>query len=138
MMFPQVPVGGYFVDFGDPIRKIALEADGRDWHDRDKDTARDGDLWANHGWRVYRVKGYQTMPRSRPETPWEDPDFCRMDADDRRALIKLWANKDCEALVWAIAVVYHGASRVNAGAAREVLDAHCYVNYPDWLFGGEQ
>lgn len=59
-MWPQYPVGRYFVDFGDPIRKIAFECDGRQWHQADKDAKRDAEL-LELGWTVYRFPGWQCV-----------------------------------------------------------------------------
>lgn len=59
VMYPQYPVGGFFVDFGNPVAKVAIECDGAAYHlDKEKDAARDrrlGDL----GWMVYRLTGKQ-------------------------------------------------------------------------------
>ena len=42
--FPQVPLLNYFVDFADPIRRVVVELDGKDWHDAEKDSIRDQNL----------------------------------------------------------------------------------------------
>jgi hypothetical protein len=55
-MFPQVPVLNYFVDFGNPFVKVAIECDGADWHDAERDAERDRKL-KNEGWIIYRVPG---------------------------------------------------------------------------------
>lgn len=56
-LWPQLPVGRFFVDFGNPVAKVALECDGAAWHqDSAKDEARDQEL-RNMGWRVYRASG---------------------------------------------------------------------------------
>ena len=55
-MFPQYPVGRAFVDFGDPVRHVAIECDGKKFHDPQKDAARDASLW-DLGWSVYRLSG---------------------------------------------------------------------------------
>lgn len=54
--FPQYPVGRYFVDFADPKKWIAIECDGKMWHDAEKDTRRDEEL-AGLGWSVIRFTG---------------------------------------------------------------------------------
>lgn len=57
VMYPQYPVGGVFVDFGNPKAKVAIECDGRDYHlDKAKDAARD-QMLAKLGWTVYRLTG---------------------------------------------------------------------------------
>jgi len=57
VMYPQYPVGGVFVDFGNPVAKVAVECDGAAYHlDKEKDAARDAKL-AGLGWSVYRLTG---------------------------------------------------------------------------------
>jgi len=56
-LFPQYPVMGYFVDFGNPEFKVAVECDGWQWHqDKEKDRNRDQNLLSN-GWTVMRIPG---------------------------------------------------------------------------------
>jgi hypothetical protein len=54
--WPQFPVGKYFVDFADPVRRIALECDGAAYHDAAKDRRRDEAL-EQMGWTTYRIPG---------------------------------------------------------------------------------
>lgn len=70
-MWPQYPVGRYFVDFGDPYKKIALEVDGRDYHDIDRDRVRDAELF-NLGWIVYRVSGAEAYRSAEDNDEWRD------------------------------------------------------------------
>lgn len=55
-LYPQYPVDRFFVDFGDPVKRIALECDGKAYHDEAKDYERDLQL-AKLGWVVFRVTG---------------------------------------------------------------------------------
>ena len=64
-MFMQYPVGPYTLDFADPTRKIALEADGKAFHDKARDTERDQRLLEQFGWKVFRVTGAECMKRAR-------------------------------------------------------------------------
>lgn len=59
-MVPQYPVGPYFLDFACPARKVGIEADGKDFHDRERDRKRDQRLFDDFGWKVYRVTGAET------------------------------------------------------------------------------
>jgi very-short-patch-repair endonuclease len=57
VLYPQYPVGPFFVDFGNPVAKVAIECDGAEWHkDKQKDAERDAHL-AELGWTVYRITG---------------------------------------------------------------------------------
>lgn len=54
--YMQYPVGRRFVDFGDPVKKIALEADGKAYHTPEGDAEKNAAL-AEHGWMVFRFTG---------------------------------------------------------------------------------
>lgn len=56
VFYPQFPVGRFFVDFGNPVSRVAIECDGKGYHDANRDRERDEDL-ARLGWRVYRMSG---------------------------------------------------------------------------------
>jgi very-short-patch-repair endonuclease len=57
VLYPQFPVGRYFVDFGNPGAKVAIECDGAAYHtDIEKDARRDEAL-RRMGWTVYRIPG---------------------------------------------------------------------------------
>lgn len=57
VVYPQYPVGRFFVDFANPKAKVAIECDGKAWHeDKAKDAARDAVL-ESMGWIVYRISG---------------------------------------------------------------------------------
>lgn len=56
VFYPQYPVLNFFVDFANPQMKIAIECDGKDWHDPKKDAIRDAKL-RDIGWNVYRFTG---------------------------------------------------------------------------------
>lgn len=55
-LWPQLPVDRFFVDFGNPVVKVALECDGKQWHDPLKDAERDRRL-TSLGWVVLRAPG---------------------------------------------------------------------------------
>lgn len=59
-MYPQYPTRGVFLDFADPAKRIALECDGKQWHDKTKDAERDRML-RKGGWEVYRVTGAECV-----------------------------------------------------------------------------
>lgn len=68
--YPQYPIGNCFVDFADPQRKIAIECDGKQWHDAEKDKKRDAKL-GELGWTVIRFTGSQCFMRDdNPNGPY--------------------------------------------------------------------
>lgn len=56
--YPQYPVGRRFVDFGDPLFRIGLEADGAAFHSPDKDAQKNAEI-SEEGWSLFRFTGKQ-------------------------------------------------------------------------------
>ena len=96
--YPQYPVGKYIIDFGMPHLKIGLELDGKAYHDKDKDYARDKEL-KSLGWTIIRVTGKE-MVRSQPD---EIHAFHEMD-DIRQAspILNKWLRTTGEGVIQAI------------------------------------
>lgn len=94
-MLPQYPVGPYFLDFANPKHKIGLEADGKDYHDTERDRRRDQHLWDAFGWRVFRVTGAECF-RVRPSPAdyerdvWEETGFDPSDDDVTDAAVAFY------------------------------------------------
>lgn len=71
VMYPQYPVGRYFVDFANPVAKVAIECDGKEFHlDFAADVARQREIEAL-GWTVYRFTGRQCK-EAQPEQDEDD------------------------------------------------------------------
>lgn len=65
VLYPQHPIGRYFVDFGHPLARVAIECDGAAFHrDRLRDQQRQREIEAR-GWRVYRLSGSDCMRQNR-------------------------------------------------------------------------
>jgi very-short-patch-repair endonuclease len=71
VLYPQHPVAGYFVDFGHPKARVAIECDGRAYHtDKAKDKERQRAIEAK-GWTVYRFTGSQCMQDFEEQDDWD-------------------------------------------------------------------
>ena len=71
VMYPQFPVGRFFVDFGNPVARVAIECDGKRWHiDALRDAFRQREIEAM-GWSVYRITGRDCLTGD-DETEGED------------------------------------------------------------------
>lgn len=60
VIVPQVSIGRFRLDFilySRSGRRLAVECDGRDYHDQSADEARDYDLLTKHNLLVFRVTG---------------------------------------------------------------------------------
>lgn len=92
VLYPQYPVGRFFVDFGNPVARVAIECDGAAWHtDVEKDRARHEELHAM-GWRVYRISGRGCYAEGYEH---EDPEtgFVTQELGAGRALIRRVASE---------------------------------------------
>jgi very-short-patch-repair endonuclease len=57
VFYPQYPVGNLFVDFANPVARVAIECDGKEWHkDKERDKLRDEKL-ERIGWTVHHISG---------------------------------------------------------------------------------
>jgi hypothetical protein len=57
VMYPQYPIDRFFADFANPVAKVVIECDGKQFHtDKEKDSERDKKMNAL-GWHVYRISG---------------------------------------------------------------------------------
>lgn len=140
-MYPQVPVGRFFVDFGDPVSRIAIECDGAAWHvDKDRDARRDAEL-DELGWTVYRVTGKECW---KPGLDWYEVSTDLRDeviTEDRvREIVSEWLSQSSDGVITAIGAAHYGirsdACRRYQSLAFQTLDAHRTagdVDYPDDL-----
>lgn len=68
ILYPQYPANGYFIDFANPVAKVAIECDGRAFHmDKERDAKREAVLVRN-GWKMYRIEGWQCNQNWNEET----------------------------------------------------------------------
>ena len=73
VLYPQYPVGRYFVDFGNPVAKVAIECDGAKWHqDGQRDAVRQRAI-EDLGWSVYRISGGDCKKDFDEETKEQSP-----------------------------------------------------------------
>ena len=89
-LYPQYPVAGVFVDFGNPWAKVALELDGKAYHlDVEKDRARDARL-LELGWHVYRVPGRESFGEFPHDarTEWRDMEPEAVEREVRRWILE--------------------------------------------------
>jgi very-short-patch-repair endonuclease len=106
ILYPQYPVLHYFVDFGNPVKRIALELDGKQFHNTDKDRKRDNELRA-HGWTVYRITGSE-MSR----TNFKDYIDCTeegMYEDEMYEHLRYWILNTGDGVIEALSAVHFRA-----------------------------
>ncbi len=94
-MFPQYPVGPYFVDFGDPWAKRAIECDGKAFHDYRRDQVRDLAL-EELGWEVLHIPGSRLVMLD--ESPYSGDHIIRewLGLPRRSLTIEEWREKESQ------------------------------------------
>lgn len=84
VMYPQHPVAGFFVDFGNPKARVAIECDGKAFHlDAVRDRQRQSEIEAK-GWHVYRFSGTDCLLSDYTAT---------RDADGEEAFVPSYARR---------------------------------------------
>jgi len=70
---PEYPVLNYFVDFGDPLKKIAIECDSKKYHfgKYEQDTERQIKI-QNKGWKVFRFNSAQIYSEKYEEIIYDE------------------------------------------------------------------
>lgn len=131
-MYPQVPVGPFFLDFGDPVKRIGIEADGAAYHNVDRDRARDDRLWREHGWRIFRVTGAQTYRKK--IDPWNSDEYFERDYDPDawHRQLREWGRRDSEGVVWAISKLFYRPKEGMADIASDILSGLHLASFPVW------
>ncbi len=119
-MYPQYPVDKYFVDFGNPVTKIAIECDGKEWHkDKEKDEKRDKVL-AEAGWIVYRISGRDCL-RPVPDGYYDD----YLMPDEIYRILRTFYETTIEGLVRAIGIVHFNMKPFNKHEEEVSLAVKC-------------
>jgi very-short-patch-repair endonuclease len=69
VLYPQFPIGRYFVDYANPKAMVAIECDGAEFHrDAERDRRRQREI-ERHGWTVYRFTGRECLE---PDEVWDE------------------------------------------------------------------
>jgi very-short-patch-repair endonuclease len=99
--WPQFPIGKYFADFANPIKKIVIECDGKEFHSQAQDCQRDA-FMIGEGWTVYRISGADCNRVMK--NPWEEILSLGLESDDSQAerIIHEWLHTTVDGLIAAI------------------------------------
>lgn len=136
--YPQYPVLNYFLDFADPIKKIGIELDGRQFHTPEKDKVRDAKL-LKKGWQIYRIKGYESViDEYKLFDEWIEIQENGYHQDELKQSIDDWLFGTSSGVIKAIQFIEYGIGelpyerllpRLHVDAeseARKCLKNHCY------------
>lgn len=121
VMYPQYPVLKYFVDFGNPVLKIAIEVDGKKFHDKKKDAIRDLEL-LGVGWKVFRIPGSQMW--NSHYIAWSDVgSACDLTREELDGLV-FWMTRTGDGVIEAIAEEYFRGGLDETAYPYELCQAH--------------
>lgn len=99
VVYPQYPVLNCFVDFANPKIKLAIELDGKAFHDPAKDAARDQRLM-DIGWTVYRIPGARC--HAKRLTPSDIRDQYEEGSPEFEQAFRAWYCETSEGVICAI------------------------------------
>jgi very-short-patch-repair endonuclease len=132
-LYPQVPALHYFLDFADPAQLIAVELDGKAFHNARRDTVRDRAL-LTQGWRTFRIPGKRSLASGTDLAQLISD--CQSDAEVVDAVID-WGSSWSEGFFWALGYWYYGKAGLpgmepkhSRDAAYQILKAHQLVEFP--------
>jgi very-short-patch-repair endonuclease len=135
VMYPEFPVLGWFVDFGNPFLRIAIEADSKKFHNREKDVERDRKL-LQINWKTFRVSYCENV-----ETPFEELGERILDGheDEASREMKHWLLDTSDGVVDAICFFYFMSEEQQSERTKrfpeyrplavETLQKHRYVDF---------
>lgn len=120
--YPQYPVNRFFVDFGNPKVKVAIECDGKEWHtDKEKDANRDK-IILGEGWTVFRITGSDCFKHC------DEYFFLDRYSDyDKSGIISLYY-QNVDGLIKAIAIFYFDYKDYNLFEIEIDIAFNCLVN----------
>jgi len=101
-LYPQFPSCGYFIDFADPRRLIAVELDGKQFHDAERDARRDADLQMGC-WSVFRIPGRNALKA--PTDPRDEAG--RLQPHEELSEFTRWGSRWSTGFFWALKLIYY-------------------------------
>lgn len=124
--YPQVPVAGVFLDFANPYTRIGLELDGKDFHDSEKDKARDWRLM-QVGWKIFRIAGSECHAKYLLPIEMEEQGLAEDETEDA---MRQWLLHTSDGVIASLDWLYYRRQPWRWHAlARQSLDAHRLVPF---------
>ena len=116
VLYPQYPALNYHLDFANPGLKVALELDGKEFHNKERDIIRDAEL-KKCGWTVYRVTGAE-MSKTNYKELYEIEEEYEYTYDEDKAIedIRHWLLNTGDGVIHAIKEIHfeeHGCRIIN-------------------------
>jgi very-short-patch-repair endonuclease len=102
VLYPQFPVFNYFIDFANPILRLGLELDGKDYHSKEKDFEKDIKL-KRFGWKIFRVSGSESMIKYFNNSELDEQGITGIEKQDA---IEHWILNTCDGLIQSIKYWY--------------------------------
>ena len=102
VLYPQFPVFNFFIDFANPMLRIGLELDGKDYHSKEKDLKRDKQL-KRFGWKIFRATGSETKVSYLNRSELEERGITGREKQDA---VEHWILNTCDGLIQSIKYWY--------------------------------
>jgi hypothetical protein len=134
VLYPQLPVFNFFIDFANPYLRIGVEVDGKQ-HDKERDLKRDM-LLASIGWKIFRIPASAVY--SDDNNIPDQEGFDQFDTGQRETA-RRWLLETADGVIEAIRLFYFADSDLETGEkkhrevfrlAEETLLRHRLVDFP--------
>jgi very-short-patch-repair endonuclease len=126
-LYPEYPVSRFYVDFYNPAIRVGIEADGKQWHSKERDTARDNEIFQVAGAALIRVTGAECHRGA--DTPYYRLHEGLITKENYDHFLEEWYLKSSAGVVKAMSVIFCGlpANDREYSLSLETLYAHCLV-----------
>jgi very-short-patch-repair endonuclease len=101
-LYPQFPVFNFFIDFANPLIRIGLELDGKNYHSTKMDLQRDLKL-SRFGWKIFRVTGAETKVKYLDRSELEEREIV---GQEKYNAIENWIMNTSDGLIQSLKYWY--------------------------------
>ena len=126
-LYPEYPISRFFVDFYNPAICVGIEADGKQWHNKERDTARDNEIFQTAGAALIRVTGAECHKGA--DTPHYRLHEGQITKQNYDHFLEDWYLNSSAGVVKAMSVIFCGVPvpEREYQLSHETLWNHCLV-----------
>ncbi len=126
-LYPEYPVARFYVDFYNPAIRVGIEADGKQWHSKERDLARDTEIFDAAEAVLFRVTGAECHRGA--DTPWHRLHEGQITKQEYPSVLEHWYLTTSSGVVRAMSVVFYGVDvpEYEYRYCVDTLSAHCLV-----------
>lgn len=129
VLYPQFPLFNFFIDFANPLLRIGLELDGKNYHSTEKDIKKDLHL-KRFGWKIFRATGSEANVKYLNNSELDEREII---GNEKKDAIEHWIMNTCDGLIQSIKYWYflnpeerekRYSFYLNPNETEEIIDFH--------------